>query len=192
VRLLARPAEPTTGTVPGHDLSEREAVSAARSGDRAAIASLYERHAAMIHAVLLAKVGRQDAEDLVQDVFLRAMSKLETLKDRDAIAPWLVAIARNLAADAGRARERAARLRLVATESDCRPPADAAQEVDRVLEAIRDLPEAYRETLMLRLVERLTGPQIAERLGLTHGSVRVNLCRGMKLLRERLGLDGEA
>jgi RNA polymerase sigma-70 factor (ECF subfamily) len=57
-----------------------------------------------------------------------------------------------------------------------------------VLAAIRELPDAYRETLVLRLVEGMTGPEIAARTGLTAGSVRVNLHRGMKQLRERLGL----
>ena len=56
-----------------------------------------------------------------------------------------------------------------------------------ILELIRNLPEAYRETLVLRLVEGMTGPEIAARTGLTAASVRVNLHRGMKLLRERLG-----
>ena len=55
-----------------------------------------------------------------------------------------------------------------------------------VLATIRSLPEAYRETLTLRFVEGMTGPEIALRTGLTEGSVRVNLHRGMKLLRERL------
>jgi RNA polymerase sigma-70 factor (ECF subfamily) len=55
-----------------------------------------------------------------------------------------------------------------------------------VLALIRTLPEAYRDTLVLRLVEGLTGPEIAERTGLTPASVRVNLHRGMKLLREKL------
>jgi RNA polymerase sigma-70 factor (ECF subfamily) len=54
------------------------------------------------------------------------------------------------------------------------------------LEIIRALPVAYRETLVLRLVEGLTGPEIAERTGLTPASVRVNLHRGMALLREKL------
>ena len=49
------------------------------------------------------------------------------------------------------------------------------------------MPDAYRETLVLRLVEGMTGPEIAERTGLTAGSVRVHLHRGLKLLRERLG-----
>ena len=59
-------------------------------------------------------------------------------------------------------------------------------EALRVLQIIRSLSEAYRETLVLRLVEGLTGPEIAERTGLTPASVRVNLHRGMKLLREKL------
>ena len=56
-------------------------------------------------------------------------------------------------------------------------------------DAIRSLAPAYRETLVLRLVEGLTGPEIAERTGLTPDSVRVNLHRGFKLLREKLGGD---
>jgi RNA polymerase sigma-70 factor, ECF subfamily len=55
-----------------------------------------------------------------------------------------------------------------------------------VLQMIRKLPEAYRETLILRFVEGMTGPEIAESTGMKPGSVRVNLHRGMKLLREQL------
>ena len=51
------------------------------------------------------------------------------------------------------------------------------------------MPDAYRETLVLRLVEGMTGPEIAAAAGMTHESVRVNLHRGMKLLREKLGLE---
>ena len=57
-----------------------------------------------------------------------------------------------------------------------------------ILDAIRNLPDAYREILILRLVEGMTGPEIAERTGLTHGSVRVTLHRGMHQLRARLNL----
>ena len=68
------------------------------------------------------------------------------------------------------------------------PARDGSEEAEAraALEAIRSLPEAYRETLILRLVEGMTGVEIAERTGLTHGSVRVNLHRGLKVLRERL------
>lgn len=55
-----------------------------------------------------------------------------------------------------------------------------------ILAYVRSLPETYRETLILRLVEGMTGPEIATRTGLTPGSVRVNLHRGMQQLREKL------
>jgi RNA polymerase sigma-70 factor (ECF subfamily) len=64
-------------------------------------------------------------------------------------------------------------------------------EAMAVLAIIRTLPEAYRETLVLRLVEGMTGPEISTRTGLTPASVRVNLHRGMKLLRKRLGIESE-
>jgi RNA polymerase sigma-70 factor (ECF subfamily) len=65
-------------------------------------------------------------------------------------------------------------------------PRESGSETFLVLDAIRSLPEAYRETLILRLVEGMTGPEIADRTGLTAESVRVNLCRGMKMLRQLL------
>ena len=55
-----------------------------------------------------------------------------------------------------------------------------------ILEAVLSLSQAYRETLILRLVEGMTGPEIAARTGMTHGSVRVNLHRGMEQLRAKL------
>jgi RNA polymerase sigma-70 factor (ECF subfamily) len=61
-------------------------------------------------------------------------------------------------------------------------------EAREIMAAIRALPETYRETLVLRLVEGMTGNEIAERTGLTPESVRVNLHRGMKILRQKLGI----
>ena len=63
----------------------------------------------------------------------------------------------------------------------------ARAKAEEILAIIRTLPDAYRETLVLRLVEGMTGPEIAARTGLTAASVRVNLHRGMKLLRTKLG-----
>jgi RNA polymerase sigma-70 factor (ECF subfamily) len=57
-----------------------------------------------------------------------------------------------------------------------------------ILDLIRQLPDAYRETLVFRFVEGMTGPEIAARTGLTPASVRVNLHRGMKMLREKMGV----
>ena len=74
---------------------------------------------------------------------------------------------------------------------DVPAPALRSSEVAQVVAALRALPDAYRETMILRLVEGLTGPEIAEQTGLAAGSVRVNLHRGMKLLRERLGMTAK-
>lgn len=159
-------------------------VHAARSGDRAAWSRLYGRFAPMVHAVLLARVGRADADDLTQEVFLRALTGLGGLADAGAVGPWLAAIARNAAATLRRSRP----TREVPEESAARGAgAPQSAEAAEVMDVIRTMPDAYRETLLMRLVEGLSGSEIAARTGMTPGSVRVNLHRGMSLLRERLG-----
>lgn len=158
-------------------------VERAQRGDRGAFAALYARFARTVHGILLSRIPRADVEDLVQDVFLTALEELATLRQPAAFGGWLSAIARNHATDHLRRTPRTTEL----------PPDLAASDPDRaeamfVLAAIRQLPDAYRETLTLRLVEGMTGPEIAACTGLTEGSVRVNLHRGMKQLRERLTL----
>ncbi len=138
----------------------------------------------MVHGMLLARVPLQEADDLVQDVFLHALGRLRGLRDPDAFGPWLAVMTRNFAVRFHRRRRRADQL---PGDVPARSAAGAdTGEAIRVLAAIRGLPDAYRETLVLRLVEGLTGPQIAACTGLEHGSVRVNLHRGMQLLRAKL------
>lgn len=170
-------------------LGDASLVLAAREGDRASFGELYARYARMVHGILLAKVPPSEVDDLVQDVFLRALPRLRDLRDVTRFGPWLAAIARNRANDF----HRRSRSVTAATESlseneaelpasDTSPDAESAM----ILAHVRSLPDAYRETLILRLVEGMTGPEIAARTGLTHGSVRVNLHRGMHQLREKL------
>jgi RNA polymerase sigma-70 factor (ECF subfamily) len=178
------------------DLTRRDAVpaldaqivAAAARGDRAAFGWLYDRFAPMVHGVLLARVHVSHVDDLVHDVFLQAMRRLPSLRDASSFGPWIAAIARNRARDHYRRDVETTDLR----DDLAGPPRHDADALE-ALAAIRRLPEAYRETLILRLVEGMTGPEIAERTGLTHGSVRVNLHRGMALLRASLGVTpGEA
>jgi RNA polymerase sigma-70 factor (ECF subfamily) len=172
-----------TRFTPRHAADDGRLVREARDGNRHAFDELYERYARVIHGLLLARVRRWDVEDLVQDVFLTAWRRLDALRDPAAFGGWIATIARNRAAD---------HLRYAPDEVDLPGDLEAHDatpvraETVRALDAIRALPDAYRETLMLRLVEGMTGPEIAERTGLTPASVRVNLHRGMRLLRERL------
>ena len=160
----------------------RPLVEAARQGDRVAFDELYRRYRRLVHGILLSRVPPVDAEDLLQDVFLRAWRQMHALREAAAFGGWLAAMARHRAVDHLRARPAGEPL------GDVGHPASADDDLRaaQALSAIRALPEAYREPLLLRLVEGMTGPEIAEQTGMTPGSVRVNLCRGMKLLRARL------
>ncbi len=159
-------------------------VALAAKGDRDAFGTLYQRFAPMVHGVLLSHAAPDDAADLVHDVFLTAMNRLDTLRDQNAFGGWLAAIARNTAR-----MEHRRNIRLVPLEADVAGTEHEQTGLDgaTVLAAIRSLPSAYREPLMLRLVEGLSGNDIAGRTGLAPGSVRVNLHRGMALLRKQLG-----
>lgn len=154
----------------------------AQAGDRRAFDALYHRYARMVHGILLARVPWSQVEDLKQEVFLNAFQRLAHLRDAAAFGGWLAQIARNKAADFHR-HEPSAPVELEPRHSVATPP---PPEALGVLAAIQALPEAYRETLVLRLLEGLNGPEIAAQTGLTPESVRVNLHRGMKMLREKL------
>lgn len=161
-------------------------VAAVVNGDRTAFDRMYRRFAPMVHGLLLARVPRDEVDDLVQDVFIQAFERLPSLREPAAFGGWLATIARNRANDFHRRRPET---EPVTPEFRGNSSTEAIAEAAMVLDRIRALPDAYRETLVLRLVEGLTGPEIAELTGLTPDSVRVNLHRGMKLLREQLGME---
>jgi RNA polymerase sigma-70 factor (ECF subfamily) len=165
----------------------RALVTAARKGDEEAFADLYRLFARAVHGTLLARIPPGDAADLVQEVFLQAWSRLRELRDDSAFGGWICAIARRYAASHYRSRRTFEPLP-ADLASHGNPDADVAADAHAAIAAILTLPEAYRETLTLRLVEGLTGPEIASVTGLTPDSVRVNLHRGLALLRERLGV----
>lgn len=164
--------------------TDADLVRAAQAGDVASFEILYARYAPVVHSILLGRLSPADADDVTQNVFITALTKLQSLREPAAFAGWITRTARNAAEDHRR--------RMIDTgEIDAafatRETQSEDAEAARALQAIRDLPEAYRETLMLRLVEGMTGPEISARTGLTPGSVRVNLHRGMQMLRGALG-----
>jgi RNA polymerase sigma-70 factor, ECF subfamily len=169
----------SVGTAAG-GLEDR--LRAAAAGDQDACAEIYGSYVGMVHAILLGRVPRSEVDDLVQEVFLTAFRRLSTLREAGAFGGWLAAIARNRATDHLR------QARPTSPLPDDLPGGRGAEaEGVAVLDAIKRLPEAYRETLLMRFVHGMTGPEIARRTGMTPASVRVNLHRGVKQLRELLG-----
>jgi RNA polymerase sigma-70 factor, ECF subfamily len=158
-------------------------VRAAQAGDRGAFGDLYVRYVGTVHSIALAHVTVDNVNDIVQEVFLRALQKIRDLRDPEAFGGWLASITRNVARSAMRASSRLVQSEdEVATAETQRHSEDAR----RALAVIRSLPKAYRETLLMRFVQGMTGPEIADRTGLTPASVRVNLHRGMKLVKQQL------
>jgi RNA polymerase sigma-70 factor (ECF subfamily) len=175
------------------DDSDAALVKASQQGHSDAFGQLYQRYVRMVHGILLAKVPRPEVEDLVHEVFLRALPRLGSLREASRFGAWLAAITRNMANDYYRQPQ----VQIECCDDSADVSAGAApneqaqtREAAEILESIRALPEAYRETLILRLVEGMTGPEIAAKTGLSHGSVRVNLHRGMQQLRDKLSERG--
>lgn len=163
-------------------------VARARAGDREAFAAFHGHFARFVHAVLLAHAPPAEVDDLHQEVFVAAWRHLDSLQENERAGAWLAAIARHAAQ-----RRRATLVHhreLPDQLADPRTHVSGELDGAQLLTLLRALPEAYRETLALRLVEGFTGLEIAEATGLTHGSVRVNLHRGMQLLREKLREEG--
>ncbi|MCU0238918.1 MAG: sigma-70 family RNA polymerase sigma factor [Pyrinomonadaceae bacterium] len=166
--------------------NKREAilVEQIRHGNQEAFNEFYKMFSPMVHGIILSKVPRDEVSDLVQEVFVTAYTKLHTLREANAVGGWLAMIARNYANDFYRKMKPTEELSETIPQKQ-----NVETEAKEVLKIIRSLPESYRETLVLRLVEGMTGNEISEQTGLTPESVRVNLYRGMQLLREKLGIE---
>jgi RNA polymerase sigma-70 factor (ECF subfamily) len=162
-------------------------VEAARAGDNQALSELYRRFAPVVHGILLSYVSAAEADDLTHEVFETVITHLSDLKSSEAFPGWIVAIARRRALNV--IRRPIVEVAMDTQWADQRQSPEHVAAAEQALIALCSLPSAYKETLMLRLVEGLTGPEIAERTGMSEGSVRVNLHRGMSQLRAALHIS---
>ena len=168
-------------------------------GDRAAFERLYDLHARRVRAVVSRAAEDPTAvDDLVQECFLRAYRKLDQLHPQEHFGPWLVGIARRVAREKRRSLHRD-RHRFVGTApSDCeRVPADQRakpssdelrDDLERVLERIRQLPESQRVALELFFLEECDAEKTAKLLGMSRSGVYALLkraCRNVAKLIER-------
>ena len=180
--------------------SDTALVERARSGDRAAFEELARRTSRLVFARLYLDTGdAHRAEDLAQETLLLAFKSVRTLADAAGFRPWLLTIAHNVLIDAARKDARQKRTApprsespLTALPSGAPPPEEEAQRTElrqRVLAVLRGLPEEYRLPITLRYLTGADYESISTQLGLTNGSLRGLLHRGLKLLRERMPAD---
>lgn len=172
----------------------RKSAASAVPLDSTAIA---ERYRASIYRYVLRFVrDPARAEDLTQETFLRVHQRLEGLKDPAALEAWLYRIATNVCYDATRDREfrRPALPLLTEGENEAAIPVDdsalrpdqlleQSEMKDCVLRFLTELPEPHREVLLLHDLQGLTGPEIAERLGISLHNVKIRLHRARSRLK---------
>ena len=171
---------------------ERELVRAAQAGNVAAFERLYQENVKRVYALCYRMAGSaQLAEELTQDVFVRAWQKLAGFRAESAFSSWLHPIAVNVAYSERRSRMR--RESRVSSHDDLTPfEADAPQLQPRPADgvdlerAIQGLPEGAREVFVLHDVEGLKHEEIAAQVGIAVGTSKAQLHRARRLLREAL------
>lgn len=177
----------------GAHLGESELVARARDGDRRAMRRLYEEHAPHVFGVVRRLAGDDHlAEDISQDVWIRAFRKLDTFRGDSGFGTWIHRVARNAALS--RLRKTQGRSE-VALEDSPAPAARGPEEMvlsRKMLErALDQLPPGYREVLILHDVEGLTHKEIAESLGVAVGTSKSQLHKARARMRQLLGSDGD-
>jgi RNA polymerase sigma-70 factor (ECF subfamily) len=126
-----------------------------------------------------------DSEDIMQDVFLQAFTKLDTLRDRSRVRPWLLKITRRKCIDASRKRRHS---HPIAEDVPARS-SSANEYLIGVHSAIAKLPDAYRETITLYYLDGRDCAGVARSLGISEVAVRRRLVRARLMLHELLMED---
>jgi RNA polymerase sigma-70 factor (ECF subfamily) len=159
-------------------------------GDADALSALWQEHRRWIAAVLLAhKPAHEDLEDLLQEVAMTLVGKLNTVRDQANVRAWLRAVAVNVARASARSGK--SRPRLLWTDDmdvlpqpaqrDSLTPDDGAR---RMLDLALQLPEAYREPLILKSVHGMRSRQISRILGIPEATVDTRVSRARRMVRD--------
>jgi RNA polymerase sigma-70 factor, ECF subfamily len=165
-------------------------VERSRRGDRSAMERLFETYRPLVFAVGLSICGNaEDADDVVQESFLRAFRGLDGWRGESAFSTWLYAIATRVALDWGARFHRRPR---PSPADAATPDPDLDEKRGRLLDALKKLPEQQRLTLILRHFRALSIAEIAEAQGCAEGTVKANLHFAVQKLRELLVVDAES
>lgn len=176
--------------------SEQLCLEKAKSGDREAFGELVRMHHKRMWKVALHLLGTtSEADDVVQETFLRAFRAIDRFDGKSELSTWLYRIAVNLSLNALRARKRAAAVDigdprlgpvLASGQPDPAVDAEARQATLRLLEALDALSVTLRTTVVLVAIEGLSHREVGEILGCAEGTVAWRIHEARRLLKERL------
>ncbi|MCB9600794.1 MAG: sigma-70 family RNA polymerase sigma factor [Sandaracinus sp.] len=180
--------------VPSPEVTDAELVERALGGEARAKEALYRRHVRMVTGMAHRLLGGNEVDDLVQDAFVAAFERLEDLRNPQAFAKWIGMIVVHTARKRIRRRrlkrrfflERSPEAILDARVAPDAPP-DVATELRALYGLLESLPADVRIALVLRRVEGMTVPEIAESMSLSPATVKRRLQDGEVLLSARLG-----
>ena len=178
--------------VPAERIEDADLVAALVRGDRAAMATLYDRHSSLLMALGVRMLqDRAAAEELVHDVFLEAWHHARDYDvSRGTVRAWLLTRTRSRALDRRAARARQARVvEQAALEHGEERASDggAAFDAERVRREMACLPAELVAVLELAYFEGLSSSEIATRLEIPTGTVKSRMARALATLREQLG-----
>ena len=188
--------EPATAST----VEDQTAICAVLAGDRNAYGVLVRRHGPRVHAVLLRTLGnRMDADDVLQETFLRAYAKLSSFRGTSSFVTWLVRIALNLGKNqhVRVKRRETVPLEACAPEefSELRDPADGMTRQEdrmRVQNALAALSSNHREILVLREMQEFSYQEISRMLNCPMGTVMSRLSHARKAMAQQLDGDDDS
>lgn len=178
--------------------SDEALVRRAREGDYSAFEMLFERHREMVYRFAYNMAGRRDdAEDLVQDAFVRAYQNLGRYRDEAKFTTWLLRIVTNLATDKVRMHNRRTALEqqeavgglewmTIGSPDDPVRGLEEERRAKILRGAIASLPPHHRQMIILRDIEEREYPEIAATLGTTVGGAKLRVLRARRALRDRV------
>jgi RNA polymerase sigma-70 factor, ECF subfamily len=192
---LSAVASDTIGPLPstiGEDKAATlECIRRAQAGDVDAFEVLYREHSSRVYALCVRlKAGdKSDATELMQDVFIKAWRRLETFRGESSFASWIHRLAVNTMLENARSdRRREARV-LSMEDTSLLPGAARSSGIDLRMDmeqAVASLPKGARLAFVLHDIEGYQHQEIADQLKVSVGTVKAQLHRARRLLRERL------
>lgn len=181
VSLDARPSNP----------SDQDLIVRVRASDGEAVALLYRRYGTPLLRLAMRLTGSlQDAEEVVQDVFVGLPLALRRYEENGRFGAWLRRVTARVAITRLERTSRRREVELREAESLAVEPVHEGIADRMAIEAaVAALPDALRAVFVLRFIEKFTHEEIAETLGIRRGTSEVRLHRAIRLLRQHLGDD---